>query len=87
MHAQCDAPSLERVVVALGSSAARIREAVRFGRAEVVVCEDWATGQSASLRCGLAALTEASTVVITLGDAPLMQSLFPGVLTDEFRGR
>ena len=74
VRAQCDAGTLERVVVVLGSSATRIREAVAFGRAEVVVCPDWDAGQSASLRCGLARLAEAEKVVVTLGDAPLMTS-------------
>jgi molybdenum cofactor cytidylyltransferase len=82
VRAQCDAPVLERVVVVLGASAARIRNAVEFGRAEVVVCPDWDAGQSASLRCGLAALSEASTVVITLGDAPLV----PSSLIERFAG-
>jgi molybdenum cofactor cytidylyltransferase len=74
VRAQCDAPTLERVVVVLGSSAARIRDTVEFGRAEVVVCPDWDAGQSASLRFGLARLTDADTVVGTLGDAPLITS-------------
>ena len=74
VRAQCDARALERVVVVLGSTAARIREAVEFGRAEVVVCPDWDAGQSASLRFGLAQLADAEKVVVTLGDAPLMTS-------------
>jgi molybdenum cofactor cytidylyltransferase len=74
VRAQCDAGVLERVVVVLGSSASRIRDAVEFGRAEVVVCPDWETGQSASLRFGLARLADAEKVVVTLGDAPLMTS-------------
>jgi molybdenum cofactor cytidylyltransferase len=82
VRAQCEAPSLERVVVVLGSSAARIHAAVEFGRAEVVVCEDWATGQAASLRSGLAALPDAGVVVITLGDAPLL----PSSLIQRFAG-
>jgi CTP:molybdopterin cytidylyltransferase MocA len=82
VRAQCDAPALQRVVVVLGSAAAAIREAVEFGRAEVVVCTDWRTGQSASLRCGLAALSVASAVVITLGDAPLL----PSSLVQRFAG-
>jgi molybdenum cofactor cytidylyltransferase len=72
VRAQCDARGLERVVVVLGSSAVRIREAVEFGRAEVVVCPNWDTGQSASLRFGLAQVADAEKVVVTLGDAPLM---------------
>lgn len=74
VRAQCDAAEVERVVVVLGSSAARIRDAVEFGRAEVVVCPDWDAGQSASLRCGVAQVADAEKVVVTLGDAPLMTS-------------
>jgi molybdenum cofactor cytidylyltransferase len=72
VRSQCDAGVLRRVVVVLGSSAPRIRDAVEFGRAEVVVCPDWGAGQSASLRFGLAQLPDAEKVVVTLGDAPLM---------------
>jgi molybdenum cofactor cytidylyltransferase len=74
VRSQCNAGVLERVVVVLGSSATRIRDTVEFGRAEVVVCPDWDTGQSASLRFGLARLTDAEKVVVTLGDAPLITS-------------
>ena len=74
VRAQCDARVLERVVVVLGSSATRIRDAVEFGRAEVVVCPDWDAGQSGSLRFGLAEVAGSEKVVVTLGDAPLMTS-------------
>ena len=65
---------LERVVVVLGCSRRRgPSSAVEFGRAEVVVCPDWDTGQSASLRCGLGvARRTPSKVIVTLGDAPLV---------------
>ena len=72
VRAQCNTRVLARVVVVLGSSATPIRDAVEFGRAEVVICSDWDTGQSASLRFGLAQLAGADKVVVTLGDAPLM---------------
>jgi molybdenum cofactor cytidylyltransferase len=72
VRAQCDARALDRVVVVLGSAAKRIRETVEFGRAEIVVCEDWEAGQSASLRRGLEELAGADKVVVTLGDAPLL---------------
>jgi CTP:molybdopterin cytidylyltransferase MocA len=36
------------------------------------VCEDWNTGQAASLRCGLRALEGADKVIVTLGDSPLV---------------
>lgn len=75
--AQCAVPALRRVVVVLGSRAAQVREAVDFGRAQTVVCQDWESGQAASLRRGLLEFADAEKVVITLGDAPLVT---PGVI-------
>lgn len=74
VRAQCNAYVLERVVVVLGASADQIREAVDFGRAEIVICDDWERGQSASLRAGARALAGADKVVVTLGDAPLVST-------------
>ncbi len=74
VRAQCSVPSLERVVVVLGSRADRVRAAVDFGRAETVLCEDWESGQAASLRGGLRELAGSDRVVVTLGDAPLVTS-------------
>jgi CTP:molybdopterin cytidylyltransferase MocA len=70
--AACAVPSLERIQVVLGARSAEVRARVRFGRAEVTVCPDWAAGQAASLRCGLLGLTGADKVIVTLGDAPLV---------------
>lgn len=72
VRAQCGVPELERVVVVLGAHAEEIVSRVRFGRAEVVVCGQWESGQAASLRRGLAALAGAGRVIVTLGDAPLI---------------
>jgi molybdenum cofactor cytidylyltransferase len=72
VRAQCSVPELERVVVVLGSRAEEILARVDFGRAETVLCRDWADGQSASLRCGARALAGADKVIVTLGDAPLI---------------
>jgi molybdenum cofactor cytidylyltransferase len=72
VDAQGAVPELTRIVVVLGAHAPEVGGRVRFGRAETVVCPDWATGQAASLRCGLAALEGAAKVVVTLGDAPLV---------------
>jgi CTP:molybdopterin cytidylyltransferase MocA len=72
VRAQCAVPALERVVVVLGSRALDVRAAVAFGRAETVVCNDWESGQAASLRRGLRELSDSDRVVITLGDAPLV---------------
>jgi CTP:molybdopterin cytidylyltransferase MocA len=64
-------PAIERVVVVLGARADEIRAGVDFGDTEVVVCEDWETGQSASLKTGIAAIAaDARSAVITLGDMP-----------------
>jgi CTP:molybdopterin cytidylyltransferase MocA len=64
-------PAIERTVVVLGARAAEIRAGVDFGATDVVVCEDWADGQSASLKTGIAAVAgEAEAAVITLGDMP-----------------
>lgn len=68
--AQCAVAALDRVVVVLGSHAEEIRRQVAFGRAELVVCDAWEEGQSASLRCGAAALAGADAVIVTLGDMP-----------------
>ena len=72
VRAQCAVEELERVVVVLGAFSDRVLECAELGRAEPVVCADWADGQSASLRCGLEALPGASKVIVTLGDEPLI---------------
>jgi CTP:molybdopterin cytidylyltransferase MocA len=72
VRAQCAVPELSRVVVVLGAHAAEVSAHVAFGRAETVVCPDWASGQAASLRRGLAALSGVWKVIVTLGDAPLV---------------
>lgn len=63
-------PAIERIVVVLGARADDIVAAVDFGDAEPVVCADWAEGQAASLRCGVAAVAGAQAAVLTLGDMP-----------------
>jgi CTP:molybdopterin cytidylyltransferase MocA len=61
------------VVVVLGAFADEVLGGVSLGRAEPVVCPDWALGQAASLRCGLAALApDSDRVIVTLGDEPLI---------------
>lgn len=70
--AQCAVAELEPVVVVLGAHAEEVAARVDFGRAHPVVCADWESGQAASLRRGLAALTGAERVIVTLGDAPLV---------------
>jgi molybdenum cofactor cytidylyltransferase len=72
IEAQCGVAELERVVVVLGAAADEVRARVEFGRAQAVVCKDWADGQSASLRRGVEALGGAGKAIVTLGDAPLI---------------
>ena len=72
IRAQCAVAELERIVVVLGAGAAELLHGVDFLRAEPVVCERWHEGQSESLRCGVAALSEAQKLIVTLGDAPLV---------------
>ncbi len=72
VRAQCAVAGLERVVVVLGARADEVRAAVDFGRAQTVVCDDWESGQAASLRRGLRELSAADRVIVTLADAPLV---------------
>jgi CTP:molybdopterin cytidylyltransferase MocA len=76
-------PALKRVVVVLGARSDELLAAVRFGRAEPVVCPEWERGQSASLRCGLDALEGVSKVIVTLGDAPLVSSRVISLFVDQ----
>jgi CTP:molybdopterin cytidylyltransferase MocA len=76
VDAQCavDPAVLDPIVVVLGAGAGRIEPEIAWGRTRTVVCDAWQDGQSASLRRGLEALTGASCVLVTLGDAPLVSS-------------
>ena len=76
-------PAIARVVVVLGAEAQRVREAVDFGAARVVVCGDWAEGMAASLRCGVEAVGGADWVIITLGDQPRVTSQVIAAVADE----
>jgi CTP:molybdopterin cytidylyltransferase MocA len=72
LEAQCAVTELERIVLVLGARAEEILAAVELGRAEAVICSDWAVGQSASLKTGMRALAGSDTVIVTLGDQPLI---------------
>ena len=61
---------VERRVVVLGAGAEEIVRSVDLHGAEAVICDRWEEGQSASLACGLAELSECEAVVVTLGDQP-----------------
>jgi molybdenum cofactor cytidylyltransferase len=71
-HALAAVRELSPRVVVLGHAAEEILAGVDLQGAEPVVCPDWDEGQSASLRCGLAALGHVEAVVVVLGDQPGM---------------
>lgn len=66
------AAPVARAVVVLGAGAEQVMAAVDPHGADFVVCDRWDEGQSASLACGLAKLSDCEAVVITLGDQPRM---------------
>ena len=69
-HALAAVAALEPRVVVLGHEAEAIAAAVDLQGARPVVCADWHEGQSASLRCGVAALGDVDGAVVVLGDQP-----------------
>ena len=68
------ASPVERVVVVLGAGADQVTAGVDAHGAKLILCDRWEEGQSASLACGLAELSDCEAVVITLGDQPRMSS-------------
>jgi len=72
LDAMLAVPAISPVVIVLGHDAETIRGEIDFDEAQTVICDDWQTGQSASLRCGVAALGDVDAAVITLGDQPFI---------------
>ena len=64
------ASPVDRVVVVLGAGAEQVVAGVEAHGATLILCDRWEEGQSASLACGLAELSDCEAVVITLGDQP-----------------
>ena len=86
VRAMLAVPSIDPVVVVLGAHADAVREQVDLSGVDVVVCDRWADGQSASLQAGVAALGEVEAAVVTLGDQPFISAeVIAGVL--DHRGR
>ena len=80
-------PALDPVVVVLGARAGEIRAAIDFGGVEVVVAEDWAEGQAASLRAGVASLGGVDAALVCLGDQPFITpQVLAGTLDHGGRG-
>jgi CTP:molybdopterin cytidylyltransferase MocA len=57
-------------LVVLGAHADAIRRAIDVG--DHVVAEDWAEGQSASLRAGVEAIGDVDRILVLLGDMPFV---------------
>jgi CTP:molybdopterin cytidylyltransferase MocA len=86
LRAMLSVPDISPVVLVLGAHADRIRAEADLRGADVVVCDNWADGQSASLQAGVAALGDVEAAVITLADQPFISpEVIAGVLDQ--RGR
>jgi CTP:molybdopterin cytidylyltransferase MocA len=65
-------PALDPVAVVLGARADEIRARADLRGVPVVLAADWAEGQAASLRAGVAALGGVEAVVVLLADQPFI---------------
>jgi molybdenum cofactor cytidylyltransferase len=67
---------VSQTFLVLGANASSVAARADLGGAEIVRCDDWADGLSASLRAGVAAAAGAGceAVVIVLGDQPLLSA-------------
>ncbi|MEV4420257.1 nucleotidyltransferase family protein [Patulibacter sp. NPDC049589] len=70
----CDA--VDAVVVVLGARHEEVRAGVDLTGVRVVINDAWASGPTGSLRAGVRAARDdgAGTIVVTLGDQPLLRS-------------
>jgi CTP:molybdopterin cytidylyltransferase MocA len=73
-------------VVVLGHAAEEIVAAVDLHGARPVICPDFADGQAASLKCGVAALGDVSAAVVTLGDQPFITPDVIAAVIDRLEG-
>jgi molybdenum cofactor cytidylyltransferase len=87
IDAMLGVPAVDPVLVVLGAHASEVRRAVALGPAHVVVCPDWAEGQSASLRCGVHALGAVDAAIVTLGDQPFITAQVIAAVLDHLGGR
>jgi len=59
------------IVVVLGADAERIRSTIKISAIQVVINEDWRTGQSSSLRAGIESLpADINGAIFMLADQP-----------------
>lgn len=75
---------LKPVILVLGSNAEKIRDSVYEERVIVAINSDWETGQSSSLKTGLAAIsTEVAGAVFLLADQPQMSVNLVAAVAEE----
>ena len=74
LRAVAGVPALAPRVLVLGARADEIARVVDPRSFAVVVAGDWAEGQAASLRTGVAALGDVDAALVCLGDQPLITS-------------
>lgn len=85
---QALASGLAPVLVVVGAAADEVSAALAGLPVEIVPCPEYAAGQSASLRAGVAALPEdAAAAVIMLADQPFVTAAIVARLADEWRVR
>jgi len=65
-------PALHPLVLVVGAHADEVARGVDLGPFALVVAPDWAEGQAASLRAGVAALGGADAALVCLGDQPFI---------------
>ena len=67
--------SLSKVILVLGHESEKIMERIELNRAEIIQNPHYQSGQSSSLKIGLAAISETcDAVLFLLGDQPLISS-------------
>ena len=69
-HAALAVAAFSPRLVVLGHAAEEIRAVADLHSADVALCPDWESGQSASLRAGIDALGEVDAAVVVLADMP-----------------
>ncbi|MDD3653010.1 MAG: nucleotidyltransferase family protein [Desulfotomaculaceae bacterium] len=79
---------IDEVVVVIGSKAEQVLDLLKEYPVKVVINSGFATGQSSSLKAGLAALDESTQAVLfALGDQPLVDSYTIDLLIRHYRHR
>ena len=78
------ASRLAHVTLVLGHAHAEILSKIDARGIDTVLNQDFAAGQSTSLRCGLSHGPDADGVMFLLGDQPLVDSAFIDAIMDRF---